>query len=194
MQRRFALALLVASLACRATPGPERSGGPEGSGRPRIAADAHPLAPAPGRLNVLVFVTTDCPIANGYAPEIQAIAAEHRDDPVGFFLVHVDPEITAERALAHAREFGYALPLVLDPEQALVARTGVTVTPEAVVVDAAGELLYRGRVDDLYENLGRKRRFPRRRDLRAALDAALAGRPIETPRTAAVGCLVPDVL
>ncbi len=153
-----------------------------------------PLTPAPGTFHVLLFVTTDCPIANSYAPEIRSIAGEHADDPVRFFLVHVDPEVTVELAREHARDYGHELPILLDPDQELVRVVGATVTPEAALLDDSGELLYLGRIDDLYADLGRKRRFPRDRDLRAALTAVLEGRDVAAPRTRAVGCLMPDPL
>ena len=157
-----------------------------------------PLAPPDGRVHLLVFVTTDCPIANGYAPEVQAIAADYAPRGVRTFLVQVDPEVTPELARAHAADFGYTVEVLLDPKHELVGATAAEVTPEAVVVlpdtPAGGPYAYQGRIDDWYEDLGRKRRFPRNHDLRAALDAVLAGRPVEVPRTRAIGCLVPDPL
>jgi hypothetical protein len=59
-------------------------------------------------------------------------------------------------------------------------------------VIARGEVTYRGRIDDRYVDLGKKREAPSQRDLRAALDAALAGRAVLTSRTKAIGCLIPD--
>ena len=80
----------------------------------------------------------------------------------------------------------------LDPRHQLVAATGVTTTPEVAVVTADGRIVYRGRIDDLYADLGKKRRAPGRRDLREALSAVLAGRPVKVPRTEAVGCSIPE--
>jgi hypothetical protein len=65
-----------------------------------------------------------------------------------------------------------------------------------VVLDATGEIRYRGRIDNRYEALGRPRRVVTIRDLRDALDAVLAGRPVARPETTALGCYIvhPDVL
>ncbi len=156
-------------------------------------ARRRPLEPPAGHVHVLVFVTTDCPISNAFAPEIRAIAAEHAADPVRFFLVHVDWELTAEAARAHAAEFGYELPILVDREHTLVRATGASVTPEAVVVTDSGAFAYRGRIDDRFADLGVKRRAPTRRDLRDALEALLAGRAPPVARTQAVGCLIPDL-
>jgi thiol-disulfide isomerase/thioredoxin len=153
-----------------------------------------PLDPR-GAAHVLVFVTTDCPIANSYAPEIEAIAREHAADPLRFFLVHVDPDVDADAARTHARDYGYAsLPILLDPEHRLVGRLGITVTPEAAVVLPGGELAYRGRIDNVWGDFGSRRREPSRRDLRLAIGAVLAGHPVEPARTEAIGCFVPEPL
>jgi hypothetical protein len=76
-----------------------------------------------------------------------------------------------------------------DPDHALVKRAGVTVTPEAAVY-SGGRLVYRGRIDDRYAALGKARPEPTRRDLAAALEAALAGRPAPAKITRAVGCTI----
>ena len=55
----------------------------------------------------------------------------------------------------------------------------------------AGEVEYRGRIDNRYEQLGRERRVVTVRDLRDALDAVLTGRPVARPATEPVGCFIP---
>jgi len=146
-----------------------------------------------GAASVLIFTTTDCPIANGYAPEIRSIAAAYAARGVAFWLVHVDPDASAEAARRHAAE--YALPgtILLDRRHALVRELGVEVTPEACLLDAKGRVRYQGRIDDRYADFGKQRPEPTVHDLRAALDAVLAGGAVAEPRTRAVGCYVPEV-
>src|SRR5262249_19339099 len=62
-------------------------------------------------------------------------------------------------------------------------------TPEAFVLDARGEVRYRGRIDDQY-GVGTMRPKPTRRDLAEALTELLAGKPVSKPRTEAVGCRI----
>ncbi|MEC7776571.1 MAG: hypothetical protein VYC32_10785, partial [Planctomycetota bacterium] len=64
--------------------------------------------------------------------------------------------------------------------------------PEAFVIGKPG-ILYRGRIDDLYADLGQKRRQARNRDLRDALDAVLSGKAVKNPTTRAVGCYIPEL-
>jgi hypothetical protein len=158
-------------------------------------ADGRLVAPleAPGaRAVVLVFVMRDCPISNAFAPEIERIRGEYAPRGVEFDLVYADPSETGEAARKHAAEFGHRSRVLLDPTHVLARFTGATKTPEAAVLSPAGEVLYLGRIDDRFVDYGRQRPAPRTRDLRAALDAILAGRSPEVARTEAVGCFLPD--
>ncbi len=155
--------------------------------------NVRPLDVGEAKASVLFFLTPDCPISNSYAPEINAIVRENADKPLRFYVVYVDSDLKVEEARQHAAEFGYRCPVLLDREHRLVAATGVTTTPEVAVVTADGAIAYRGRIDDLYPEIGVKRRAPTRRDLRDALGAVLADRPVPVARTKAVGCTIADL-
>lgn len=196
MKAMVATVLIVAwSAGCAGSPGAAEAGGwPALMG---VDGHMHQVLDSSHRATtVLIFITTDCPIANGYAPEIKRIIADYDDRPVKFHLVHVDRRASAQSAQEHARLHGYGATshlVLLDPQHKLVNRVGATVTPEAAVLGVDGELLYRGRIDDRYVDFGKKREAPSAagRDLRAALDAVIAGRDVPNPRTKAIGCFIP---
>ena len=142
---------------------------------------------------VLVFTTTDCPISNRYAPEVLRLASRFRGQ-VQFKLVYPVPTDDESRIREHVRKFGYTIPWERDGEQALVKRTGVTVTPEVAILDAAGKLLYRGRIDDRYVSFGKDRPQPTVRDLERSLEAVLAGKPVPVKETRAIGCILSDLI
>ena len=70
-----------------------------------------------GVASVIIFVTVDCPISNSYAPEIQSIFGDYGDQPLDFYLVHVDPDVTVEAARSHAADFGLSCATALSPHQ-----------------------------------------------------------------------------
>lgn len=145
------------------------------------------------RANVLYFITNDCPISNQYAPEINRICKQYAVQGVGCYLVYIDPTLSLEAIRGHMAEYGHdCCPAIHDVEHRLVKRLGAEVTPEAALLSAAGEVLYQGRIDNFYAALGKPRRVVTVRDLRAALDAVLAGNPVSNPKTQAVGCFIPD--
>lgn len=150
-----------------------------------------PLRVAPGAVHVLVFTSHECPIANAYAPTLRQLADSWAEDPVTLFLLHVDPDLSAAAASAHAAEFALPGTILLDPHHDLADYLGVRRTPEAAVVTPNG-LAYCGRIDDQWQGLGSRKVAPSQHDLAAAVAAALADGSAPGRRTPAVGCLLPE--
>src|SRR3954462_12623609 len=96
-----------------------------------------------GRTNakaiVFVFVSSSCPIANRYAPEIQRLQRAYKG--VHFWLVHADPEETSEEIAKNMREYRYDCGVLRDPKHQIVSLAGARVTPEAAVFLPSGELV-----------------------------------------------------
>jgi hypothetical protein len=152
-----------------------------------------PFADAKTKALVLVFVLPDCPIANSVMPELNRLQAEYAAQGVFLALVHADAETTAEAARQHAQEYKVVAPAVLDPQHEWVKLAGATTTPEAAVFTRGGELAYRGRINDQYVALGKRRQQTTKHDLRDALAAILAGLPVPEPRTEPIGCPIPEL-
>jgi hypothetical protein len=155
-------------------------------------AAVQPLANSGQKATVLFFVMHECPVANGYAPELIRITSEYAIKGVRCYVVYVESDITPEQARQHARDYGYKSGVLLDPRHLLVKAAGATISPEVAVFSPSGDMLYRGRIDDRVADFGKHRVEPTRRDLRLALDAILAGKPVQTRLTKAVGCYIPE--
>lgn len=145
------------------------------------------------KATVVVFLSTDCPMSNSYLPELGAIAAKYAAKGVALVGAYPDPEVTANAAAAHVREFKIPFPVLLDPKQQAVKSLGAKVTPEVVVLDSAFVVRYRGRIDDGYAGRLKPKPTTTRRDLIAALDELLDGKPVSEPETKAFGCAIPDL-
>ena len=152
------------------------------------------LLDSENRASVLFFVTNDCPISNQFAPEIQRICGAYSEGGFQCYLVYVDPDLTAPLIRQHLEEFGHESPAILDNRHRLVEFAGATITPEVCVFSPKGEILYRGRINNFYERLGRPRRNVTEHDLRSALDRIRDGLPISPARTQAIGCFIPTEL
>ncbi|MEO7319915.1 MAG: hypothetical protein ABIZ56_13075 [Chthoniobacteraceae bacterium] len=156
-----------------------------------VAGQPHRL---PGRDEcralVLFFIAHDCPMSNGYAPEITRICQAFTPRGAAFRVVYAERDLAAADAARHAREFAFPCPAILDRDLRLAARAGATMTPEAAVLSPEGAVLYLGRIDDLYADYGKKRAQPEHRDLREAIEAVLAGRAVPQARTFGLGCQI----
>lgn len=144
---------------------------------------------------VLVFMRLDCPVANRYLAELERLRRRAAAAEVGFWLVYVEPGVSSAAVREHLSSFRYSGDALLDPAHRLVQLAGATITPEAAVFAGSGEntLVYRGRIDDLYEEIGRRRQRPTRHDLDEVIEA-LRQEVLNEPRvTAAVGCIIADL-
>lgn len=154
---------------------------------------------AGAQASVAFFVATDCPVSNAYAPEIQRVCREYSGRGVACSLIYEDIDSAPHNATllqqvrAHLDEFKYtAVPAALDADRAAAGAVKASITPTAVVVDRGGDIRYRGRIDNLYAALGKTRQQVTSHDLRDALDAVLAGRPVPHPDTEPIGCFITD--
>jgi len=107
-----------------------------------------------------------------------------------FWLVYPDPTESADLIRQHIKDFGYSVGALRDPGHTLVELANASVTPEAAVYTAARELAYRGRIDDLWVDLGKSRPEPTKHDLETAVEATLDGRRVPEATTPAVGCFI----
>jgi hypothetical protein len=150
----------------------------------------HPLEPS-GLANVLFFVTSDCPVSNQYAPEINRICAAYSPKGIHCAVVYEDVKIAAADVRRHLDEHGLrTVDAAIDADGSLAARLNATITPEAFVVDHSGATRYRGRIDNFYVAFGRSRQVVTVHDLRDALDALVGGKPVATPSTEPIGCYI----
>jgi hypothetical protein len=151
-----------------------------------------PIRLADGKAVVLIFVRTDCPISNRYAPEIQHLSTKYRDK-AEFWLVYPSRADTFDLIEKQLHEYGYQLPALRDPGHALVKKAQAQITPEAAVFNGRGALIYHGRIDNWYEDFGRARKAATTHELDDALQATTSGRPVDIPAMPAVGCYIADL-
>jgi hypothetical protein len=156
------------------------------------ATSEDPWTKSSGKVVVLIFVRTDCPIANRYAPEIARLS-EARAGDAAFWMVYPDKKESSEEVRKHQSEFHLTLPVLRDPQNVLIKRGQVSVTPEAAVFDAKGRLVYHGRIDNWFGDFGRARPAATTHELSDAIAAALSGHPETLPSMPAVGCYLSDV-
>jgi hypothetical protein len=147
---------------------------------------------AGAKATVLLFVSTDCPISNRYAPDVRRLHDRFSKDGVVFRLIYPNPAENVDDIRDHLKSFSYPGTALRDPRHDAVKRAGATITPEAAVYDSHGRLAYRGRIDDRYSAVGVDRTVAKRHDLQDAIAATLVGKSVSPRFTQAIGCYVAD--
>lgn len=192
----------VLSLFAFATSGAEPAPDASTTPGPTVKAlDSVPLAQLLGSAKqerelkgtVVLFLGTECPVSNAYAPEMERIFQESKSRDVAVVGVYAEPTVTAAEAEAHGKEYQLTFPRSLDPEQAIARAAEVKRMPTAVVFDAKGQVVYRGRIDDRWSPEGKRRDVPRTRELRDAIDAVVAGRVPKVREAQPFGCPIPSL-
>jgi len=130
---------------------------------------------------VILFLSTICPYSNYYNDLVRDLSREFEKKGVVFVGVNSGTLETAEEARAHAREHGHAFDIIKDPDSRIAELLDARRTPEAFLLDSRGTLRYHGRIAS-------KISAP---DLKTAIEAFLAGRPIRPAETKAFGCAIP---
>jgi peroxiredoxin len=150
---------------------------------------AVPLDAAPAA-TVLVVTCNHCPYVMAWNPRLRAVAEEYAGRGVRFLGIHANdatryPADSLEHIRRLAREHAWPYPQLHDESQEVARALGAEVTPHVFVLDAEQRLAYRGAPDGDHQDPSQNAAW-----LRAALDAVLAGRPVEQPETRARGCSV----
>lgn len=143
--------------------------------------------------NVFLFVRTDCPITNRYAPELARIAREFESRGARFWLIYDDRSESVDSIRQHVAEYRFPGTPLRDPNHQLAALAHAKVAPESAVFDSAGQLIYHGRIDDRYVDFGKARAAADTHDLEDAIRAVLEHKPVPQPETRAVGCALADI-
>jgi hypothetical protein len=148
-----------------------------------------PLAVGDKKAVVLFFVSAYCPTSNTFVKEMNQIAADY-GDKIAFDFVHSDSDLKVTDILQHTEMNEIKATVLIDKDQRLATLTHARTTPEVAVLGPDGATLYQGRINDLYLGPTKRQRQATTKDLRDALDAIVAGKPVPQAKTEAVGCKI----
>jgi len=139
---------------------------------------------------LVIFMCNHCPyvkhirtglveLANDYQPRGGAIVAINSNDAANY------PDDSPAKMAEEVKSAGYTFPYLYDESQAVATAYRAACTPDLFLFDRGRRLVYRGQFDASRPGNG----IPvTGKDLRAALDAVLAGKPTSTMQVASIGC------
>jgi peroxiredoxin len=139
---------------------------------------------------LVMFLCRHCPYVKHVEKAVADIGRDYRGK-LGIVGISANdaamyPEDAPPRLAEQALAAGFAFPYLYDESQSVARAYGAVCTPEFFLFDAKPGLAYHGRLDDTRPGRGPATG----NDLRHALDAVLAGRPVEGPVVASVGCSI----
>ena len=139
---------------------------------------------------VVLFICAHCPFVKHVEKSLGKLGADYAGKPLGIVAISSN-DVTTHPADSpaglkqQAKDNGFVFPYLYDESQAVARAYSAACTPDPYLFDADFNLAYRGQYDDSRPGNG----IPvTGKDLRAAVDAVLAGKPVSKDQKPSIGC------
>ena len=146
------------------------------------------FAGAPARL--VMFICNHCPIVKHLRSELAQLGRDYVAQGLGIVAISSNdadayPADSPAKMIEEQQAAGYNFPYLFDGTQEVAKSYRAACTPDFYLFDKDRRLVYRGQFDDSRPSNG----LPvTGKDLRAAIDAVLAGKPVSTEQRPSIGC------
>ena len=137
---------------------------------------------------VVFFVSTKCPYSNAYQARMNALASEYASKGIAVVGINSNKSEPASEVAEHSKKKAVTFPVLKDEGNRIADAYEANHTPEAYLIDAKGNLVYHGRIDESQDE-----KDARSHDLKNAVNALLAGKPVPVAETKAFGCSIKRV-
>lgn len=139
---------------------------------------------------VILFICNHCPYVKHVNPELVRVANDYSNADIGFVAISSNdvenyPDDAPDKMKEVAEKEGYPFPYLYDASQEVAKAYDAACTPDIYLFDENDKLVYRGRLDDSRPKSGTPLTG---KDLRAAIDAVLASKPVPEPQYPSAGC------
>jgi peroxiredoxin len=138
-----------------------------------------------GKIVVITFLSTQCPIANAYHERLRALATDYTGKNVVLLGLYPNNTESLSVIKSKAAQEKFTFPVMRDEGNIVADLYSAMTTPEIFVVDGQGVLRYHGRIDNSAETSRVVRS-----DLREALNEMLDGKPVSVSQTKQFGCSI----
>lgn len=140
--------------------------------------------------NVYVFIAEECPISIYMANPLKEVVKSFGEE-ANFYLVFPTRKSNQKTAEQFRTEYGLdQFEILLDKDQSVTKNLNASITPEVVVNNTDGDLLYQGRINNAYSAPGKMKHGKRNNDLKWVMEELVNGKHIPKPWHPAVGCYI----
>jgi len=141
---------------------------------------------------LVMFICRHCPYVKHVEQEIAKIGKDYQDKKLGIIAISSNdpatyPDDAPDQLKEMAKRLGFRFPFCFDEQQEIAKAYKAACTPDFYLFDAQRRLVYRGQLDD--SRPGNNKPVTGR-DLRAAIDAVLAGKPVDDKQKPSIGCSI----
>jgi peroxiredoxin len=158
-----------------------------------VSGNLYSLSSFAGKTALLImFICRHCPYVEHVEHELAKIGRDYTDTGLGIIGISSNdpaqyPDDAPPRLKEMAERLSFTFPFCFDETQDVAKAYRAACTPDFYLFDRERRLVYRGQLDD--SRPGNNKPVTGR-DLRAAIDAVLAGKPVDSKQKASVGCSI----
>jgi thiol-disulfide isomerase/thioredoxin len=140
---------------------------------------------------LFIFLSPECPLCQNYLPLLKGLQEKYKTE-IAFCGIIPGKAYSAEVVKRFASEYKVQFPLFIDSLKSLTGYLQATVTPQVILLNRKNVLIYKGAIDDLLMELGKRRVKAANEYLENAIVQSLGNKVVSVKRTKAVGCKIND--
>jgi len=142
-------------------------------------------------ISVYVFLHESCLISQYYTLALRELSKDFSSEHIQFIGLFPNRSSKPDKIQAFKEKYNIPFQLKTDHDKILTKQFEATITPEVIVFnETQNNILYRGRIDDAYARVGKRKQVTATSELKDALTAITNGLPIEIKETTSIGCYI----
>ena len=141
-------------------------------------------------LSILIMLSPECPLSKNYIPVLNQLSEDNKD--VKFYGIFPGASYPISELVQFKKDFKVQFTLLVDKQKKLTSLLKASTTPECIVINKNGLVVYRGLIDNWPVSLGTQRKVITEKYLANALYDFQHNQPINPKNTTPIGCLIND--
>ena len=140
---------------------------------------------------VVIFTSNTCPFVIKWEDRYTLVEELAKKNNLGLVYINSNykkrkGDDSYENMQKHAKKYNYRFPYLLDTESTLANSFGAKTTPHVFMFNKEFQLVYKGAIDDNYENIKKVKKFY----LKDAMEQLVKDKKIKVSETDPVGCSI----
>ena len=142
-------------------------------------------------LSLFVFLSPECPLCQNYSKTLRELQGKFGQQ-VNLYGIFPGNAYSLTEVLAFEKKYRTGFSLFIDQKKQLTHYLQAVITPQAILLDSKGNLLYTGAIDDWVQSLGKTKIKPSNNYLQDAIEQSLRSGEVKVRKTKAFGCKIND--
>ena len=142
-------------------------------------------------LQLFIFLSPECPLSKNYTVTLNKLFQQYNNQ-VDFYGCISGKGFATSEIQSFITTYKILFPVFVDVPEKFTHYINAAVTPEVILLNKNGELVYKGAIDDWVEDLGKQKLTVSKHYLQDAINASLNNKEVMVKRTKAIGCMIND--